>query len=77
MNNDRISKQFHAVFGIFMVFFYLGVGIFLLFFADMFTIDKALLTIIGGAFILMGLYRIYSTYRNITKAFSRENEDDE
>lgn len=77
MNNDRISRQFHAIFGIFMVFFYLGVGIFLLFFADMFTLDRALLGMIGGAFILLGLYRIYSTYRKITQAFSREKEEDE
>jgi amino acid permease len=77
MNNNRISKQFDAIFGIFMVCFYLGIGIFLIFFSDMFTINKALLRIIGGAFILMGLYRIYSTYRKITQAFSREKEEDE
>lgn len=77
MNNNRISKQFHALFGIFMVFFYLGVGSFLIFFSDRFLIDKALLSLIGGAFILMGLYRIYSTYRMISKAFSKNNDEDE
>ncbi len=77
MNNNRISRQFHAVFGIFMVFFYLGIGVFLIFFSDMFTINKALLRIIGGSFLLMGLYRIYSTYRKITEAFSKEKDEDE
>jgi hypothetical protein len=65
MNNNRISKQFDAIFGIFMVCFYLGI------------INKALLRITGGAFIIMGLYRIYSTYRKITQAFSRDREEDE
>ncbi len=77
MNNNRISKQFVAIFGIFMVCFYLGVGILLFLYADRFTIDKALLRIIGGAFILMGLYRIYSTYKKITEAFSPEKDEDE
>jgi hypothetical protein len=77
MNNNRISKQFDAIFGIFMVCFYLGIGIFLIFFSDMFIINKALLRITGGAFIIMGLYRIYSTYRKITQAFSRDREEDE
>jgi hypothetical protein len=43
----------------------------------MFIINKALLRITGGAFIIMGLYRIYSTYRKITQAFSRDREEDE
>jgi len=77
MNNNRIAEQFHAIFGIFMVFFYLGVGTFLILTSDRFMIDKALLRLIGGAFILMGLYRIYSTYKKITRAFSKENEEDE
>jgi succinate-acetate transporter protein len=77
MNNNRITRQFHALFGIFMVVFYLGVGTFLILYSDKFLIDKALLRIMGGVFILMGLYRIYSTYRKIKEAFFQDEEDDE
>jgi hypothetical protein len=75
---DRISKQFHALFGIFMVFFYLGVGIFVLFFSEkFFNIDKAMRGIFGTTFILYGLYRIYITYKMIVEAFFTRHEDDE
>jgi amino acid permease len=77
MNNNRITRQFHALFGIFMVVFYLGVGAFLILFSDKFIIDKALLRLMGGVFILMGLYRIYSTYRKIKEAFFTDEEEDE
>jgi hypothetical protein len=72
-------QQFHAMFGIFMVVFYIGVGIFLLFFADrMFKIDRALSLIIGSTFLLYGIYRTTVTYKQIKKAFSRKvNEEKE
>jgi len=75
MNNNKILKQFHAVFGIFMVIFYIGVGIFLLFYAKMFTIDKAIRVIIGSTFIFYGAYRIYVTYKQIKEAFFTKDDD--
>lgn len=75
MNNNNILKQFHAVFGIFMVVFYIGVGIFLLFFAKMFTIDKAIRVIIGSTFIFYGAYRMYVTYKQIKEAFFTKDDD--
>lgn len=75
MNDNKIIKQFHAMFGIFMVMFYLGVGIFLLFFAKMFNIDKALRGIIGITFLLYGFYRIYVTYKQIRDAFFTRDKD--
>jgi hypothetical protein len=77
MNSNRMLQQFHAMFGIFMVVFYLGVSIFLLFFAKMFKIDQALRVIIGLTFILLGIYRITVTYRLIKKAFFKNGGDDE
>jgi hypothetical protein len=78
MNNNKILQQFHAMFGIFMVVFYLGVGIFLLFFAQkVFNINKAVTGLMGGTFLLYGLYRIYVTYNQIKEAFfSKRNDDD-
>jgi hypothetical protein len=77
MNDNKIIKQFHAMFGIFMVFFYLGVGIFLLFFGKMFKIDSALRGILGITFLLYGVYRIYLTYKQIKDAFFQQNNDTE
>lgn len=76
MNSNRMLRQFHAMFGIFMVVFYLGVGIFLLFFAKMFNIDQAIKVIIGSTFIFYGLYRTSVTYKQIKEAFfSRGDEE--
>ena len=75
MNSNRILQQFHAMFGIFMVMFYIGVGIFLLFFADMFNIDKAIRGIIGSTFMLYGIYRIFVTYKQIVNAFIKKDDD--
>jgi len=78
MNDKRILQQFHAMFGAFMVIFYLGAGIFLLFFADrIFSIDKAIRGIMGVTFLLYGLYRIYVTYKQIVSAFFTGDKDDQ
>ncbi len=77
MRNNKILQQFNAVFGIFMVIFYLGMGVFLLFFAQkIFNIDKALRSILGGTFLLYGTYRIFVMIRQISDAFS-SNKDEE
>lgn len=76
MAYNRIGQQFHAMFGIFMVTFYLGIGIFLLFFVHKyFVIDRALCVIMGTSFVLYGLYRIYHTIKLIKEAFSKNNND--
>lgn len=76
MNNNKIMQQFHAIFGVLMVIFYLGAGIFLLFFASQFNIDKAVRVIIGSSFLLYGTYRIYVTYRQIRSVLSSKDEDE-
>lgn len=75
MNNNKILQQFHAIFGIFMVIFYLGAGIFLIYFAKNYNIDKAIRGIIGSTFIFYGLYRIYVTYKQIQELFFTKDED--
>ena len=77
MNNNKILKQFNAVFGIFMVIFYLGMGVFLLFYAQkIFNIDKALRGILGGTFLLYGTYRIFATIRQLIDAFSSSKDEE-
>lgn len=78
MNGNKISRQIHAIFGIFMVVFYIGIGIFLLVFAERrFIIDKAIRGIIGWTFLLYGLFRIYLTYKQIVEAFFSKSDKEE
>ena len=66
--------QVQAIFRFFMALFYLGAGIFLLFFAKNFQINKALLNLVGGTFLFYGIYRIYRASVSIFKLFfSKEN----
>lgn len=78
MNSNKILQQFHAMFGVFMVMFYIGIGIFLLFYASrMFNIDKAIRVIMGSTFFLYGIYRIFVSYKQIRESFFSGNDDEE
>ena len=78
MDNNRILQQIYAIFGILMVMFYIGGGIFFLFFADRyFNLNKALFGIMGGSFLLYGIYRIFVSYKQLVDAFFTKNEDEE
>jgi len=76
MDSNKISKQFHAMFGIFMVAFYIGFGIFFLFFTEkLFVIDKAIRGIMGFTFLLFGCFRIFMTYKQIKDTFFSKKDD--
>jgi hypothetical protein len=69
MNDNRLMQQVNAVFSIFMVFFYLGVGIFFIFFSKQSSLDKAVWVIMGSTFIVLGLYRMFRAVNKIREAF--------
>jgi len=75
MNENRIIQQVTAIFSIFMVFFYLGVGSYLIFFANLSYLDKAVLVIMGSTFIFYGLYRAYRAYIKIVEVFFTEDKN--
>jgi len=77
MDGNRLMQQVIAIFSIFMVFFYLGVGWYFVFYSDLSYIDKPVRVILGSAFIFYGLYRAYRTYVNIVKAFFTKGDDNE
>jgi hypothetical protein len=77
MNENRLMQQVIAIFSLFMVFFYLGVGIYLMFFADLSYIDKALKVIMGSTFFFYGLYRAYRAYVKIVEVFFTKDSDEE
>lgn len=76
MDNNRIMEQISTIFGAFMVIFYLGVGIYLIFFFDLVE-NKAAFNIMGGAFIFYGLYRAFQTYSKIVEVFITRKKDEE
>jgi hypothetical protein len=77
MNENRLIQQVTAIFSIFMVFFYLGVGSYLAFFANLSYFDKALRVIMGSTFIFYGLYRAYRAYVKIVEVFFTEDKNKE
>jgi hypothetical protein len=77
MDNNKIMKQVTAIFSLFMVIFYLGVGIFLIFYFKNTYMDKSVLVIMGSVFIFYGLYRAFRTYVSIVELFFRRNRDEE
>jgi hypothetical protein len=77
MNDNKLMQQVTAIFSIFMVFFYLGVGIFLIFFFRNTSLDKAVLVIFGSVLIFYGLYRAYRTYVSIVQLFFKHDNNEE
>ena len=76
MEDSKMLQQLQAVLRMFMALFYLGAGIFLLFFSDTFQIDRALLNIVGGTFLFYGVYRFYRASLSIYKFFfTRDDEE--
>jgi hypothetical protein len=79
MNTNRLMGQVTAIFSLFMVFFYLGVGCYLVFFSNLnnFNIQKPVLVIMGSAFIIYGLYRAFRAYIKIVEVFFTKDKEEE
>jgi len=75
MTENRLMKQVTAIFSIFMVFFYLGVGFFFIFFSDRSYLDKPVRVIMGSTLIFYGLFRAYRAYLKIIEAFFTRDKD--
>ncbi len=76
MNENRLMQQVTAIFSIFMVCFYLGVGYYFVFLSNLSYLDKPVRVIMGSTFIFYGLYRAYRTYVKIVEVFFTKDEDD-
>ncbi|MCX6256173.1 MAG: hypothetical protein NTV31_17115 [Bacteroidia bacterium] len=77
MSENRIMEQVTAIFSIFMVFFYLGVGSYFVFFSNLSYLDKSVRVIMGSTFIFYGLYRAYRAYVKIVEVFFTKDSDRE
>jgi Na+/phosphate symporter len=76
MDGNKLMQQVLTIFSMFMVIFYLGVGLLLFFYSNL-NIDKALRVIIGSTFIFYGLYRAYRAYVKIVEVFFTKDKDNE
>jgi hypothetical protein len=77
MNENRLMGQVTAIFSLFMVFFYLGVGCYLIFFSNMSYLDRSVLVIMGVSFLFYGLYRAYRAYVKIVEVFFTKERDED
>jgi cytochrome c biogenesis protein CcdA len=77
MDGNKLMQQVTTIFSIFMVFFYLGVGIYFMFYSGFSYLDKAVRVIMGSAFIFYGIYRAYRAYVKIIEVFfTKDNEEE-
>jgi threonine/homoserine/homoserine lactone efflux protein len=80
MNENRLMQQIGTIFGVFMTFFYLGVGFFLILSPNLRlsldqTYNKFMRILVGSTFIVYGIYRAYRTYVKIVELFFSGNDD--
>jgi hypothetical protein len=75
MEESKMLQQIQAILRLFMALFYIGAGIFLLFFSGNFQINRALLKLVGGTFLFYGAYRIYAASVSIYKLFFSKGYD--
>jgi hypothetical protein len=76
MDGNRLMEQVVAIFSIFMVFFYLGVGCYFVFYFPPTYLGKPVQVIMGSTFIFYGIYRAYRTYVKIVEVFFSKNKEE-
>ncbi|MGQ9620483.1 MAG: hypothetical protein ACUVTX_05795 [Bacteroidales bacterium] len=75
MREKRLMNQISAIFGIFMTFFYISVGLYLILANNLYYIDKFLKNIVGYTFLFYSLYRGYMSYLKIKEAFWSDRDN--
>jgi len=74
MDTKKLADRVFAIFGATMVFFYLGLGIFIIT-TPLLNIDKALRIIFGIPLLLYGLFRAFTSYSKIKELFFTKDEE--
>jgi hypothetical protein len=77
MKENKVMQQVTAIFSIFMVVFYLGIGSYFLFYSNLSYLDKSIRVIMGSTFIFYGLYRAYRSYVKIVELFFTKDKENE
>ena len=77
MNENRLMQQVTAIFSIFMVFFYLGVGCYFVFFSDLSYLDKSVQGNNGINIYFLWNIQGYRAYVKIVEVFFTKDKDEE
>ena len=77
MKENKVMQQVTAIFSLFMVVFYLGIGSYFLFYSNLSYLDKSIRVIMGSTFIFYGLYRAYRSYVKIVELFFTKDKENE
>lgn len=75
MDGNKLMQQMTAVFSVFMVLFYLGIGIYLVFYMNFSTLQRPVLIIMGSTFIFYGIYRAIRAFVKIKEAFFSNDDN--
>jgi Ca2+/Na+ antiporter len=73
MNNKKLTERMLAIFGATMVFFYIGLGIFIII-SPQLNIDKSLRIIFAVPLMLYGVYRAFASYRKFKESFFSDDD---
>jgi hypothetical protein len=74
MNSKKLTERMLAIFGATMVFFYLGLGIFIII-SPQLNIDKSLRIIFAVPLMLYGIYRAFASYQKIKESFYSDDRE--
>ncbi|MGB8357440.1 MAG: hypothetical protein WCD55_02385 [Bacteroidales bacterium] len=76
MSGGKMYDKVFAVFGTVMVFFYFGLGFFILT-TTLLTMDRALRIVFSVPLFLYAIYRAFMSYEKIRDSFFSKDEDEE
>ena len=76
MNGRNLYDKVFTIFGTLMVFFYFGLGYYVVFSPNLDHVDKAFRVIIGAPLFVYAVYRIFVSYSKIRDNFFSNGEDD-
>jgi cytochrome c biogenesis protein CcdA len=77
MGRKNLYEQVMVVFGGVMIFFYIGMGIFIIISPLFEHIEKFIRIIFGSAMCLLGIQRAVRTYEKVKEVFFTKNNSDE
>ncbi len=77
MIRKNLYEQVMVVFGGVMIFFYIGLGIFIIISQYFEHIEKFIRIIFGSALCLLGVQRAVRTYQKVKQVFFTQNNSDE
>lgn len=75
MSSGKMYDKVFAIFGTVMVFFYLGLAVFLLT-TRLFEMDKALRIILSIPLFIYGIYRALISFEKIRESFAGSDDDE-